>query len=291
MPMRGETTHEPARISHNGGGYGRRSKRCGIGFKTEPPKEPAIALKISIITAVFNREETVGQALASVAAQGHRDVEHIVVDGASTDSTLMEVRKWARPEMHVISEPDNGIYDALNKGIAAATGDVVGLMHSDDFFAYDDVLSDLAYRFEETGAAAVYGDLDYVSASDPDKIVRHWAAGTYSRRKLARGWMPPHPTLFVRREVIEKFGGYDTSYRIAADYEAVLRWFGKGGLRPAYIPEVLVKMRIGGESNRSLERILCKSREDYRALRSNGIGGIGALAWKNLSKVPQFLNK
>lgn len=202
MPMRGETTHEPARICHNDGSYVRCSKQRGTGSKTEPSKEPRIALKISIITAVFNSEKTVGQALASVASKGHRDLEHIVVDGASTDSTLMEVRKWARPEMHVISEPDNGIYDALNKGIAASTGDVIGLMHCDDFFAYDDVLSDLAYRFEETGVAAVYGDLDYISASDPDKIVRHWAAGTYSCRKLARGWMPPHPMLFVRREVI-----------------------------------------------------------------------------------------
>lgn len=248
-------------------------------------------MKVSIITAVFNRAETVGQALASVAAQGYPDVEHIVIDGASTDSTLSEVRKWTRPGMRIISEPDEGIYDALNKGIVAATGDVVGLMHSDDFFASPTVLESVMQKFSDTGAAAVYGDLDYVSASDTDRIVRHWKAGSYSRRKLARGWMPPHPTLFVRQEVFDRFGGYDTSYRIAADYEAILRWFGIGGMTPAYIPEVLVKMRVGGESNRSIERILRKSREDYRALRSSGIGGIGALAWKNLSKLPQFIKK
>lgn len=248
-------------------------------------------MKISIITVVFNRAETIGQALGSVAAQGYQDVEHIVIDGASTDSTLSEVQKFARPGLRVISEPDNGIYDALNKGITAATGEVVGLMHSDDFFANPAVLEKVARKFSETGATAVYGDLDYVSARDPDRIIRHWKAGSYSRRKLACGWMPPHPSLFLRSEVFNRFGGYDTSYRIAADYEAILRWFGSDGMKPAYIPEVLVKMRVGGESNRSLERILRKSREDYRALRSSGVGGIGALVWKNLSKLPQFINK
>jgi glycosyltransferase len=250
-----------------------------------------ITLKVSIITAVFNREETVGQALASVAAQEYQDVEHIVIDGASTDSTLSEVRKFVRPGMVIISEPDNGIYDALNKGIMAATGDVVGVVHSDDYFASPSVLESVAQKFSDTGADAVYGDLDYVSARDTERIVRHWQAGYYSRRKLARGWMPPHPTLFVRREVIDRLGGYDTNYRISADYEAILRWFGSGGITPAYIPEVLVKMRVGGESNRSLERILRKTHEDYLALRSSGIGGIGALAWKNLSKLPQFIKK
>lgn len=248
-------------------------------------------MKITIITAVYNRAGTIGQALESVTAQSYVEVEHLVVDGASTDGTLEEVQNRRHPGMRVISEPDEGIYDALNKGIAAATGDIIGLMHSDDFFAHDDVLRDVARTFEKTGADAVYGDLDYVSASDPDRIVRHWASGTYTRANLARGWMPPHPTLFVRREVFERYGAYDTSYRIAADYEAILRWFGKGGVVPAYLPEVLVKMRVGGESNRSIERIVRKSREDYRALQSNGIGGVSALAWKNLSKLPQFLNK
>lgn len=248
-------------------------------------------MKFTIITAVYNRAGTIGQALESVAAQSYTEVEHLVVDGASTDGTLEEVKTRKHPSMRVISEPDEGIYDALNKGIAAATGDVIGLMHSDDFFANEDVLRDVARTFEETGADAVYGDLDYVSANVPGKIIRHWTAGSYSPRKLARGWMPPHPTLFVRREIFERCGAYDASYRIAADYEAILRWFGKSGVRPAYLPEVLVKMRVGGESNRSIERILRKSREDYRALRSNGVGGIGALAWKNLSKLPQFLNK
>lgn len=248
-------------------------------------------MKISIVTAVYNREKTIGQALESVAGQSYPDVEHIVIDGASSDGTLAEIRSRSRPGMHVISEPDDGIYDALNKGIAAATGDVIGLMHSDDFFASDTVLDIVASCFEGPGTMAVYGDLDYVSASDPDRIIRRWRSGDYSRRKLARGWMPPHPTLFFRREVFEAFGAYDTSYRIAADYDAILRWFGQGDVSPVYVPHVLVKMRVGGESNRSLARIIRKSWEDYRALRSNSVGGLAALAWKNLSKLPQFILK
>lgn len=247
-------------------------------------------MKVTIITAVYNRAETVGQALDSVAAQSYGNVEHLVVDGASTDGTLNEIRRREHAHMRVISEPDEGLYHALNKGVAAATGDIIGLMHSDDFFAHDDVLSDVTCAFNNTTVGAVYGDLEYVYASDPTKVIRHWHAGAYTPGKLARGWMPPHPALFLRREVFECFGAYDTSYRIAADYDAILRWFGKGGMTSAYLPKVLVKMRVGGESNRSIERILRKSREDYRALRSNGVGGIGALAWKNLSKLPQFLN-
>lgn len=248
-------------------------------------------MKITIITAVYNRQNTIGQALVSVASQSYKNVEHIVVDGASTDGTLSEIKAHMRRSVRLISEPDDGIYDALNKGIQAASGDVIGLMHSDDFFAHDEVLEYVARHLDQCGSDAVYGDLDYVSATDPNKVVRHWVSGAYSRRKLAWGWMPPHPTLFLRRHVIDRFGAYDTSYQIAADYEAILRWFGRGSVMPAYIPEVLVKMRVGGESNRSFERILRKSREDLRALRKNRVGGIGTLAAKNFSKLGQFIVK
>lgn len=248
-------------------------------------------MKLSIITAVYNREVTVANAILSVAAQSYSDVEHLVIDGASTDGTLDAVQRLARPGMKVISEPDRGIYDALNKGIRAATGEVVGLMHSDDFFAHDRVLEKVAFAFATSGADAVYGDLDYVAAANTSRVIRHWCSGEFAPQRLSRGWMPPHPTLFVRRDAMLRLGLYDTDYRIAADYEAILRWFGKGGLSVAYVPEVLVKMRVGGESNRSLGRIIRKSHEDYRALRSTGVGGIRTLVWKNLSKLPQFLTK
>ena len=187
-----------------------------------------------------------------------------------------------------MSEPDKGIYDALNKGLVRATGDVVGLMHSDDFFADDHVLKRVAETFADPLVDAAYGDLDYVAKDDTSRIIRRWRSGEYNAAKLARGWMPPHPTLYLRRSVIERLGGYDTRYKIAADYDAILRYFGQGQIRAVYIPHVLVKMRVGGESNRSLAKIWLKTREDYSALRRNGVGGVGAIAWKNLRKLDQF---
>lgn len=248
-------------------------------------------MKISIITAVYNREATIGQAIRSVTSQTHPSVEHLIIDGASKDGTLAEVQRCKTPSMRIVSAPDNGIYDALNKGLALAGGDVIGLMHSDDFFAHPQVLEKVASTFSTSRVDAVYGDLDYVSASDPQRVVRHWTSGHYSPARLRRGWMPPHPALFLRREVIEHWGGYDTSFTIAADYDSILRYFGTGRISAAYLPEVLVKMRVGGESNRSAGRILRKSREDLRALKKNGIGGVDALIWKNLSKLGQFIVK
>ena len=245
-------------------------------------------MKISVVTAVWNRAATVGGAIDSVSAQTHPHIEHLVIDGASTDGTLAEVEARRRPGMIVVSEPDRGIYDALNKGLARSTGEVVGLLHSDDFFADTRVIERIAATFADPAIDAVYGDLDYVSAGDPARIIRHWRAGEATPARLRRGWMPPHPTLFVRRHVFETHGAYDTRYRIAADYDAVLRWFGTAAITSAYIPEVLVKMRVGGESNASLAKILRKSREDYRALRSNRVGGLATLIAKNLSKLPQF---
>lgn len=248
-------------------------------------------IQISIITAVYNRCETVGQAVRSVQAQTHGNVQHVVVDGASKDGTLHVLKDLLPPTAVLVSEPDEGIYDALNKGIALSSGDVIGVMHSDDFFADERVLEDVAAAFSDPAVDAVYGDLDYVSGRDTSKIVRHWRAGQYVRERLAWGWMPPHPTLFVRRHVIERWGGYDTRYRISADYDCILRYFGQGQVRPAYLPRVLVKMRVGGESNASLLKIVRKSWEDWRAMRGNRIGnlgGVGSLVWKNLSKVRQF---
>jgi glycosyltransferase len=248
-------------------------------------------MKISVITAVYNRVATVGHAMASIQAQTYPHVEHIVQDGSSTDGTLDVLTQMAIPSTFVCSEPDKGIYDAINRGIARATGDVVGLMHSDDFYADDCVLECIAEAFADPDVDGVYGDLQYVAGEKPHGVVRHWRSGEYSRSKLGRGWMPPHPTLYLRRKVLEQWGYYDTNYQIAADYDAMLRYLVKGKIKLAYIPEVLVKMRVGGESNRSLGRVLLKSREDLQAIRQNGVGGVGTLAWKNLSKIPQFFKR
>jgi len=248
-------------------------------------------LKISLITAVYNRHSTIQESIRSVQSQSYPDVEHVVVDGASSDGTVKVIKAASNEKTVVISERDDGIYDALNKGIAHASGNLIGLMHSDDFFAHNDVLQRVSEAFSDHSIDAVYGDLQYVAQDDTSRVIRHWNAGEFSPLKLSRGWMPPHPALFLRSNVFDKHGVYDTSYRIAADYDAILRWFGKGKIKAHYIPEVLVKMRVGGESNKSLRKILQKSREDYRALRSNDIGGVGALAWKNASKIRQFIVK
>lgn len=245
-------------------------------------------LTISVVTAVWNREATIAEAIESVAAQDYSHVEHVIQDGASRDGTLEVIRKTAGPAVSLQSVQDAGIYDGINKGIARTTGDVVGLMHSDDLFAADDILSRVAEAFDDPGIDGVYGDLDYVAADDTMRVIRKWRSGAYSPEKLRRGWMPPHPTLYLRRAVFDQWGLYDTSFRIAADYDAMLRYLVKGGIRLAYVPRVFVKMRVGGESNRSLAKIVQKSREDYRAIRGNGVGGLGTLAAKNFSKIGQF---
>lgn len=247
------------------------------------------SLKISVITATYNREDTVQDALDSVSNQTYRAVEHVVIDGASTDGTLEILERNRNRVAILVSERDDGIYDALNKGIGLASGEVVGFLHADDLFASDTVIGRIAAAFRDPTVDAVYGDLVYVSRTDTNRVIRRWRAGPFSQARLRWGWMPPHPTFYVRRSVYERLGRFDTCYHIAADYDCILRFLGRGGIVPAYIPEVLVKMRVGGASNRSLANIVRKSREDYRALRENQVGGMGALAWKNLSKIRQFL--
>lgn len=248
-------------------------------------------MKISVVTAVYNRRDTVSDAIMSVRTQTYPDIQHVVQDGGSSDGTLEILARLASPAMHVDSARDGGIYDGINRGIARATGDVIGLMHSDDLFASDSVLTRVTEVMADAEVDGVYGDLVYVSATDPARVIRYWKSGPYHPDRLRHGWMPPHPTLYLRREVFDRWGAYDTNFRIAADYEAMLRWLVKGHIRLAYIPEVMVRMRVGGESNRSLGRILRKSREDYRAIRRHGVGGLGTLLSKNFSKIGQFIQK
>lgn len=245
-------------------------------------------LKISVITATYNREDTVQDALDSVASQTYGAIEHVVIDGASTDGTVGILKRNRSRIAVLVSERDDGIYDALNKGIASATGEVVGFLHADDVFADERVIERIAAAFHDPAVDAVYGDLVYVDKKDTTRVIRRWRAGPFSQARLRWGWMPPHPTFYVRRSAYERLGRFDTRYRIAADYDCILRFLGRGGIVPTYIPEVLVKMRVGGASNRSLVNIVQKSREDYRALRENQVGGLGTLAWKNISKIKQF---
>ena len=248
-----------------------------------------MSLQISVITAVLNQERTLGETLASVRAQRWPGIEHIVVDGGSTDGSLAVIERHRAGLAKVVCEPDRGLYDALNKGLRHASGDVVGFLHADDTFASPRALQQVAAAFEDPEVGAVYGDLVYVRRNDSSRVVRYWRAGRYQREQLAHGWMPPHPTFYVRRELYARLGAFDTRYRIAADYESMLRILWHGRVRAAYIPEVLVRMRAGGLSNSTLFNVFSKSREDYAAMRQNGIGGLQALLLKNMTKLPQFV--
>ena len=257
-------------------------------------------MKISILTATFECAATVGACLESVAAQTYPDREQIVIDGASPDGTLAVLMARQAQLAVLVSEPDQGIYDALNKGLARATGEVVGVLHGDDVYGDAEVLARIAAAFADPTVMAVYGDLEYVSQSDPTRVVRHWRAGPFDPARLRRGWMLPHPTLYLRRSVYERLGGFDTRYRTAADYDLMWRVLSRPEGRVVYLPQVLVRMRLGGKSNRNLKEIVLKSWEDYQILRRQGRGGalglgplgaVGALAWKNLSKVPQFFQR
>ncbi len=249
-------------------------------------------IKISVVTATWNCANTLPDCLASVARQSYTNREHVIVDGASTDGTIDVINQHIDQIATFKSECDKGIYDALNKGIQLATGDVVGFLHADDLYASDDVLAKIAKAFEDPKVCAVYGDLEYVSQQDTSKVIRRWQSKPFNQRDLGWGWMPAHPTLYVRRDWYSMIGGFDISYRIAADYLSILKLFTQPDFKTVYIPDVLITMRLGGASNKSVKAIVKKSKEDWRALRSCDFsmsGALRAIAWKNLSKLSQFV--
>jgi glycosyltransferase involved in cell wall biosynthesis len=248
-------------------------------------------MKISVVTATWNCAETIQDCLASVAAQSYRNIEHVVIDGGSQDGTMAVLETKRRQLAVLLSEPDQGIYDALNKGLFNSTGGVVGFLHADDLYAHVEVLANVAKVFQDPHVCAVYGDLQYVKKHDVTQRVRNWKSDPFSQQRLAKGWMPPHPTLYVRREWYERIGGFDISYRISADYLSILQLFGQPNFKSVYLPQVLVTMRLGGASNRSLKAVINKSKEDWCALRRSGFGMFQtayALTWKNISKFKQF---
>jgi glycosyltransferase involved in cell wall biosynthesis len=227
-------------------------------------------LKISIITVCFNSAGTIKDTLESISRQDYPEVEHIVVDGGSTDGTV-EILRESQQVSSWVSEPDRGIYDAMNKGLKLATGDVVGFLNADDVYADHAVLTDIAKAFSDTGVQACYGDLVYVSRNDVSHVVRYWKSDEYAKGGFSKGWMPAHPTFYARREVYEEFGGFDLDFRMAADVEFLMRVIEAGGIRFQYIPRVLVRMRLGGVTNRSISNVLKQNLEIVRAARKNNI--------------------
>ena len=231
-------------------------------------------MKISVITITYNSEKTLRDTIESVLSQSYSDIEYVIVDGNSKDSTCDIIRSYEGRISTFVSEKDEGLYDALNKGIRLATGDVVGFLHSDDIFASTETIKMIAEAFIKFNVDSVYGDLVYVAQNDTDKIIRFWRSGKFTRARALTGWMPPHPTFYVKREVYETYGGFNTSFRISADYESILRFLVRFRISTFYIPLVLIRMRFGGESNKSIRNVIRKSVEDFRAMQMNGLVGI-----------------
>lgn len=247
-------------------------------------------MKISIITIAFNSAETIEYTIQSVLKQTYSDVEYVVIDGASTDGTMAVVNRYRNNFATVISEKDNGIYEAMNKGVQHSTGDIIGILNSDDFYADENVLSEVAEKFRTTHCDALYADLVYVDRNDENRIIRTWRAGRYTRGKFRRGWMPPHPTFFVRKKCYDDFGLYNLQLRSAADYELMLRFIHRHNISVDYLPRVITKMRTGGQSNVSLQNRLRANIEDRMAWKINGLRpGLFTLTWKPISKIFQFL--
>jgi len=247
--------------------------------------------KVSIITATYNSAATVAETLQSVRDQDYPLIEHLVIDGLSKDKTLEIVKQFPHVSL-AISEKDEGIYDAMNKGIRAATGDIIGILNSDDIYADNEVISRVAEVFQDPSVQACYADLQYMDARDSSRITRSWKSGSYRPGSFYWGWMPPHPTFFVRKSVYDQVGLYITKFRSAADYEMMLRIMEKHKMKAAYIPQVTVKMRTGGISNASLGNRIRANRNDREAWRINGLKPyFFTLYLKPLRKISQFLKK
>lgn len=245
-------------------------------------------MKVSIITSSFNRVKTIRGCIESVLAQDYPDIEYIVVDGASKDGSLSIINEYKDRISKIISEPDHGMYEAINKGIRAATGDVIGLVHSDDFLYSPQTVSNIVKRFEETHADFLYGDGLFVNAENTDKVVRNWIGGDYRLWKVRHGWLPLHPTCYIKRSAIERKGLYNESYKIAADSDFLFRYLLGGELSVTYLHEYIVRMRMGGLSTDSARRKQMW-KEDIRMYQSHGMNSTLTKIEKMLWKVPQFI--
>jgi len=247
-------------------------------------------MKVSIITIAYNSAETIEDTIRSVLEQDYPNIEYIVVDGASKDDTQQIVERYRTSIAHVVSERDRGIYDAMNKGVALATGDVIGILNSDDFYADSHVISDIVRTMQAAESDACYADLVYVDRLETEKVIRSWKSGEYRHGDFLRGWMPPHPTFFVKRSCYERHGLYSLELKSAADYELMLRFIHKHTIRLAYLPRVITKMRTGGQSNVTLKNRWKANQEDRLAWKMNGLQpGFLTLVRKPLSKLFQYL--
>jgi glycosyltransferase involved in cell wall biosynthesis len=247
-------------------------------------------MKISLITVTYNSALYLQNAIQSVYNQDYPDIEYIIIDGGSTDETLSIIEQNSPCITKWISEKDNGMYDAINKGMQMATGDVIGILNSDDMLASKDVISKIATCFKEQKIDSLFGDLLYVDATETSKIHRFWRGMTYNRKSFNLGWMPAHPTFYVRREIVEELGGYETHYFSASDFELMTRYLYKHRISSYYLPELIVKMRKGGMSNGSFKKRIRANRRDYLALKVNKVPFAFMVSLiKPLRKLPQYV--
>ena len=243
--------------------------------------------KISIITVAYNAQNTIERCINSVLQQTFKNIQYIIIDGGSTDNTVKIINKYRANIDVFVSESDNGVYDAMNKGIALATGDVIGTINADDFFADNNVLYSIAKAFAEQDTAILYGNLDYIDPND--KVVRKWRSGKYRKGIFNWGWMPPHPTFYCKKSLFEKLGGYKLDYGSAGDYELMLRFIHRNNINAYYLNKVLIKMVVGGISNKSLRNRVQAMRFDLKAMRNNNIFlPMVTILFKPLRKVAQF---
>ena len=246
-------------------------------------------MKITLLTPAYKSAATLRDTLESIAAQNYPDLEYIIIDGDSKDGTAEIVAEYPHLVSVFISEPDDGIYDAMNKGLKLATGDIIGILNADDFYAQNNILKKVKAAFTQHQTDTLYGDLQYVHHQHTSKVIRHWRAGNFQPSKFLYGWMPPHPTFFVRRQCYQKLGHFDSSLRTSADYELMLRFLYKHRCSTHYLPEVLVRMRTGGQSNASLRHRIRANREDAMAWRKNKLKPYFFTTWlKPLRKISQY---
>ena len=249
-------------------------------------------MRVSIVTPTYNSARTIVDTILSVNKQDYDDIEHIIIDGGSKDNTLDLIRNTPNRVKKIISEPDKGIYDAMNKGIALATGDIIGILNSDDFYNSNDVITKVVKTFQKGEYEGVYGDLEYVDTRNTNRVIRYWESKVYKEGLFRKGWHPAHPTFFVKKEVYDKYGNFNLKYKIGADYEIMLRFIEKNRIKVAYIPEILVKMRVGGASNQSIKNIIKANIECYNAWKDNGLSILPfVFILKPLSKTLQYLRK
>lgn len=251
-------------------------------------------MKVSVITVVYNGARTIEHAVHSVLNQDYGDIEYIIVDGASTDGTLALIQSYQDKISKIISEPDEGIYNAMNKGIERASGDIIGILNADDVYHENNIITKVVDRFKKDNSDAVYGDLVYVKGMLPDrnfKVVRYWKAGTYRKNSFLNGWMPPHPTFFVKKYVYERYGKFDESLKISADYELMLRFLYKYGISASYIPDILVEMQVGGSSNTNIKNRFRANYEDHLSWKKNNLRPRFYTLWaKPFQKLKQYLS-